>query len=106
MGIPQESVLGPLSFVIYIFDLPQGLRHDVKLIADETSLFSVDDGIDESASKLTNNLIRMQESAYQWKMTFNPGRIKPAQEVIFSGYILISTLTTYQLLNSISKTLN
>ena len=85
LGVPQGSALGPLLFLIYINDLPQGLHADnIKLFADDTSLFSVADDIDESASKLRNDLIRIQEWAYQWKMSFNPDRTKPAHKVIIS----------------------
>ena len=69
-------------FLIYINDLPQGLHADIKLFADDTLLFSVVDDIDESASKLNND--RIQEWVYQWKMSFNPDRTKPAHEVVFS----------------------
>ena len=62
----------------------RGLHDDIKLFADNTSLFSIVNDIVESASKLNNDLIRIQEWAYQWKMSFNPDRTKPAHEVIFS----------------------
>lgn len=39
-GIPQESVLGPLFFLIYINDLPDELTSLCKIFADNTSLFS------------------------------------------------------------------
>ena len=41
IGVPQGSVLGPLFFLIYINDLHEGLKSDVKPLADNTSLFSV-----------------------------------------------------------------
>ena len=64
-GVPQSSILGPLLFLIYINDLPDGLSSNVKLFADDTSLFSVVHDIHSSARDLNNNLKTINEWASQ-----------------------------------------
>ena len=66
-GVPQGLVLRPLFFLIYINDLPQGLHSDVKLSADETSLFSVMHDVDASSATLNNDLVKFQEWTYNWR---------------------------------------
>ena len=83
-GVPQGSILGPLLFLIYINDLPNGLKSNAKLFADDTSLFSIVNDKNESANILNNDLSLISKWAYDWKMLFNPDPKKPAQEVIFS----------------------
>ena len=83
-GVLQGSILGPLIFLIYINDLPNGLNSNVKLFADDTSLFSVVHNISDSANLLNSDLSKINEWALQWKMSFNPDPIKQAQEIIFS----------------------
>ena len=83
-GVPQGSILGPLLFLIYINDLPENLSSNPKLFADDTSLFSVVHDISKSSNDLNNDLAKISDWAFQWKMNFNPDSNKQAQEVIFT----------------------
>ena len=84
-GVPQGSILGPFLFLIYINNLPNELKSNLKLFADDTSLFTVVEGNkNESATTLNNDLMLISKCAYNWKMLFNPNPSKPAQEILFS----------------------
>ena len=78
------NILGPLLFLIYVNDLPDGLKSECKLFADDTSLFSVVHDISTSASDINNDLTLISYWAFQWKMSFNSDPSKQAQEKIFS----------------------
>ena len=75
---------GHFFFLIYINDLPEGLNSEVKLFADDTSLFSIVNCVNTSASTLNSDLLKIQDWASQWKMPFNLDGTKQAQEIIFS----------------------
>ena len=80
-GVPQGSVLGPLFFLIFINDLCDNLNSDVRLFADDTSLFSVVENEITGADELNRDLEKVRLWAWQWKMQFNTDK---TEEVIFS----------------------
>ena len=74
----------PLLFLIYINDLPNELKSNAKLFANDTSLFTVVNDKNDSANILNNYLQSISTWTYNWKMLFNPGSSKRAQEMLFS----------------------
>ena len=69
-------------------DLAYGLKSNVKIFADDTSLFSVT--VDNLISSNLNIDLRLIEDwAFQWKMLFNPDPSKQPIEILFSKKILI-----------------
>ena len=83
-GIPQESVLGPLLFLVYINNLVNNISSDAKLFADDTSLFTFVYDENVATEQLNRDVKIIAEWAYQWKMQFNPDVTKQAIQVIFS----------------------
>ena len=83
-GVPWGSILGPLLFLIYINDLSDDPSTTAKLFADDTSLFSIVQNVNTSASHLNCDLSKISNWAFQWQMSFNLDPSKQAQEVIFS----------------------
>ena len=73
-----------MLFLIYINDLSDSLKSECKLFADDTSLFSVVHDINTSASDLNEDLKKIGNWAFKWKMNFNPDPNKQAQKIIFS----------------------
>ena len=60
------------------------MTSNAKLFADDTSLFSVALDVNTSAKELNDDLKKVNDWAFQWKVSFNPDRSKQAEEVIFS----------------------
>ena len=91
-GVPQGTILGPLLFLIYINDLPNGLRCFASLFADDLKILVAKCQRKEAQEDL-DYLTEWQKT---WLLTFNTADNKckalhigePQEEV---KYILNST---------------
>ena len=74
-GIPQGSVLGPMLFVIYINDLPEIVRSDVYLFADDTKIFKVLNS-ENDKDILQSDLTNLMDWSEKWLLSFYPDKCK------------------------------
>jgi hypothetical protein len=74
-GIPSGSVLGPLLFILFINDLPDGIKSDVYLFADDTKIFrNITDGEDKEI--LQDDLENLENLSNAWLLKFHPEKCK------------------------------
>ena len=64
-GVPQGSVLGPLIFLIYINDLADGISSNIKLFADDASLFIKVKDVEQAHLTLISDLEKIKAWANQ-----------------------------------------
>ena len=83
-GASQGSILGSLLFLVYLNNLPNELKCNANLFADETPLFTIVKDKLESADVLNHDLSLICKWAFNWKMLINPDANKPVPEVLFS----------------------
>ena len=72
-GVPQGSVLGPLLFLTYINDLPNGLTSTVKLFANYTLLYRVVVE-DSDCDNLRGDLNKLEIWQHEWQIQFSPSK--------------------------------
>ncbi|MEO0687480.1 MAG: reverse transcriptase domain-containing protein, partial [Cyanobacteria bacterium J06649_11] len=69
------SVLGPLSFIIYINDLGLGLISKISKFADDTKLGRSGDN-EGAVKELQKDLEKIGDWSEKWQMPFNLGKCK------------------------------
>ena len=71
-GVPQGSILGPLFFIILIYDIITDIQSQIKLFADDTSLYLIVDEPQHSANILNSYLDKIHTWSSDWLVPFNP----------------------------------
>ena len=69
-GVPQGTVLGPLIFILYINDLPEGISSQVHLLADDCILYWEISTLNDcqDLQKDINTLCKWES---KWQIKFN-----------------------------------
>jgi hypothetical protein len=80
-GVPQESVLCPLLFLLYINDIADNTQSFSRLFADDTSLLYSSNNINEIEVIVNSDLSKIYNWSKEWLVDFNP---KKTECIIFS----------------------
>jgi hypothetical protein len=74
-GVPQGSVLGPLLFLIYVNDLPDWIRSEMRMFADDTKIWNKIADLGDCV-KLQDDLDSLQRWSDKWLLQLNPEKCK------------------------------
>ena len=91
-GVPQGSVLGPLLFLLFVNDLPNCIKNEIRIFADDVKMIT--DPMQHASTQ--NDLCTLHEWESLWMLMFNVqkckvlhiGKSNPKKQYMFLGSIL------------------
>ena len=98
--MPQRSVLGPIRFLAFINDLPEQVKSNVRLFADDTALY-LKFSKSLTPSILQQDLQHLESWEKAWDMEFNPSKCqvihitrsrRPAQNKYYLHGVLLEAV--------------
>ena len=69
-GVPQGSVLGPLLFLLFVNDLPDWIKTNIRMFADDTKIWTRISGGNDSEA-LQQDLDSLSRWSEEWLLRFN-----------------------------------
>ena len=99
-GVPQESVLGPVLFSLFINDLPASLPSSVScsLYADDLAIWSSSPSVPTAVETTQGALFRLERWSKHWCLPLNPSKceasffsVDPHQANLQPNLLLLSS---------------
>ena len=74
-GVPQGLMLGPLLFLLFVNDLPDWIKTNIRMFADDTKIWTRISGVNDSEA-LQQDLDSLSRWSEEWLLRFNPNKCK------------------------------